>query len=620
MVSPTTASMSLKVYSTKFVKDYKKAIRTSYEGRNLVIEKDLRESYYGGRTEVFIPKLKNGFHYDVNSLYPYVMGKAGLLFPVGDYEERTGTKALIQWQLFLRNGFGGGTIRAKVKIPNDMQYPILPYREFQKLMFPTGTIEGTWTFHELKFACDRGVEVQEVSKTIFFKEMVDLFSKFVTYFEKLKNDNTSTVIDGKKTGLNENGEKVNPSLRSFAKLILNALYGKFATERERTSYTSLKEIEETIERLEKKAEIFTPEIEFFQNLKKMRFRFPGEPGKMMDQAQKEWTQNNDVSLIGRMPYRYANHTLGEELIKYTTYITGEYVQVQISSYVTAYARMVLYEGIENIVSRGGKVYYCDTDSLVSDIELEPHLIHNSEFGKWQLEGKIKKAYFSQPKVYVEETIKGKRTSYKIDLYRNEKKITIQTSNDKIEVNKKFKGLPGAKVQTMTVSDYAYINMRQELKDVDRVELLTKEEGFENIIKPLTAIVQNQDFNKMVKIEKSLLIRGLMEKRKMDYKNNTSTPWSFDQGTQNELKQYFDKVQEENKQFVETWTKQIDIMLKEEGFIQIPKKGTYLYKKYLEIEPKTRRKYFRQKGLHIDYFADKVEYTPEDLLLEFSLEM
>jgi hypothetical protein len=478
-----------------------------------------------------------------------------------------------------------------------MQYPILPYREFNKLMFPTGTIEGTWTMHELKFAMDRGVEVQEVKKTVFFKEMKDLFSKFVTFFEKLKNDNTSTVIDGVETGLNEKGKKVNPSLRSFAKLVLNSLYGKFATARERTSYTSLKEIDETLEKLEKKEEIFKPEIDFFQDLKKFRMRFPGQTKEVMEQAQKEWNLKNDISLIGRMPYRYPNYTLGEELIKYTTYITGDYVQVQVSSYVTAYARMELYKGIENITSRGGKVYYCDTDSIVSDIELEPDLIHDSIFGKWKLEGVIQKAYFSQPKVYVEK---------------------VKTKNGS-KINKKFKGLPHGKVEMMTISDYAYINKRQEKKDVDRVELLTQEDGFENIIKPLTAILQNQDFNKLIKIEKSLLIRGILEKRKMDYENNTSTPWSFDQGTQNELKVYFEKVQEENKKFVSTWTKQIQIMIKEEGFIQIPKKTSYLYKKYLEIEPKTRRKYFRQKGLHIDYFADMVEYTPEDLLLEFSLE-
>ena len=35
-----------------------------------------------------------------------------------------------------------------------MEYPILPYRAFNKgkLLFPTGELTGTWTFPELAFA------------------------------------------------------------------------------------------------------------------------------------------------------------------------------------------------------------------------------------------------------------------------------------------------------------------------------------------------------------------------------------------------------------------------------------------------------------------------------------
>jgi hypothetical protein len=36
------------------------------------IYNDIRNAYYGGRTEVYIPHGHNLFYYDVNSLYPYV--------------------------------------------------------------------------------------------------------------------------------------------------------------------------------------------------------------------------------------------------------------------------------------------------------------------------------------------------------------------------------------------------------------------------------------------------------------------------------------------------------------------------------------------------------------------
>jgi len=35
---------------------------------------DIYESYHGGRTEVYKPRIKKGFYYDVNSLYPYTAG------------------------------------------------------------------------------------------------------------------------------------------------------------------------------------------------------------------------------------------------------------------------------------------------------------------------------------------------------------------------------------------------------------------------------------------------------------------------------------------------------------------------------------------------------------------
>lgn len=42
----------------------------------------MSKAYFGGVTEVFKPLIKNGFHYDVNSLYPFVMRN---LMPIGPH-------------------------------------------------------------------------------------------------------------------------------------------------------------------------------------------------------------------------------------------------------------------------------------------------------------------------------------------------------------------------------------------------------------------------------------------------------------------------------------------------------------------------------------------------------
>jgi len=583
VLAPTTASLSLQAYKSKFKDDYKKAISTNYMGRDNAVEEKLREAYYGGRTEVFIPKLKTGFHYDVNSLYPFCMRE--YKYPIGDYKIIDNPlKAKIQYLVFkkMKDGKhpGGGTVEATVIIPNDMEYPILPYRAFNKgkLLFPVGEIRGSWTLHELEFAEQRGVKIKEIHSMIYFGVMESLFEKFVTYFEKLKNDNT---FDSKNPD-----KKINPSLRQYAKLILNSLYGKFATGREKTAYTSSREIVKTIEKFEKKGEIFEPEIIFFKDVLR----------DGIEVAQQNWYTKQDMSILGRMPTRYKNYFLDEELIQFNSYLTSEYVQVQISAYVTAYARMELYKGIEQIISRGGKVYYGDTDSLVSDIEMEPNMISDYEFGKWKLEGEIIKAYFNQPKVYIEETIeKGKS-----------------------KINKKFKGIPKDRVDQMNMSDYAYINKRQEKQDIDFIPIIEKKDGYVNQIKPITALKSNKPFNTLIQIEKGLNLRGLTEKRKMDYENNTSQPWSFDPGTPNEMETYFEKLREENIKELKASANKFTNTLLNEGFIQIPKKGTELYKQYLEIPKHIRQKYFRTKGLALDIWCEFVYYNPEDLLLEFSL--
>ena len=66
----------------------------------------------------------------------------------------------------------------------------------------------------------------------------------------------------------------------------------------------------------------------------------------------------------------------------------------IASYITSLARNYLYKCIMDIGSK--HVYYCDTDSLVLDIDIKT----GDQLGEWKLEkSDIKKAVFLQPKAY-----------------------------------------------------------------------------------------------------------------------------------------------------------------------------------------------------------------------------
>jgi hypothetical protein len=578
LMNPTTAALALQTYKTKFPYQFKIATKSKYEGRNLDVEKKLKAAYYGGRTEVFKNRCLNGYHYDYNSLYPFSMET--FKYPIGDYKQINGLNAKIQYKMYKASGKGGGVARVLVNVPkklNKQAIPILPVRTEQskKLLFPVGQFWGTWTLPEIEFAESRGVKILEFDYMIYYYEMADLFSKYVNHFKKIKEDNAKD-----KPGRNE-------SLYEYSKTLLNALYGKFATERERLTYTSLREIPETIEKLEKKKEFFEPEISFFKDL--LTLGYENLP-QVRENFIKRWPDN----YIYRMPKTYKQRGSDEQLFSYLTYITGDYVQIQLSAYITSYSRIHLYKAFENTWKNKGSVYYCDTDSLVTDKKLDDELIHGSQFGLLELEGTIKDAVYNNPKMYAELKENG-------------------------EYVLKFKGLPQEKVKQFNIDDYKYLLKRQELKDQDRILLIDVSEGYENLIKPITALKQGKDFNYMLPIEKSLNIRQATSKRKMNVQKNTSEPWNMSPDQPNYLPDLFYDIYEVNKQYAESRKfNRYEKFILENGHIKTPTKGSYLYDMFLEIDPKIRKKYFRVNGpASILDLAKAVEvYHEKDLIENF----
>nr|YP_009327836.1 hypothetical protein [Epichloe festucae]APB96795.1 hypothetical protein [Epichloe festucae]APB96855.1 hypothetical protein [Epichloe hybrida] len=52
-----------------------------------------------------------------------------------------------------------------------------------------------------------------------------------------------------------------------------------------------------------------------------------------------------------------------------------------------------------ILNKGGKIYYSDTDIIVTNIELPESMVNNKDIGKLKLEHKVKEAYFISNKTY-----------------------------------------------------------------------------------------------------------------------------------------------------------------------------------------------------------------------------
>lgn len=75
---------------------------------------------------------------------------------------------------------------------------------------------------------------------------------------------------------------------------------------------------------------------------------------------------------------------------------GKMYLPQIAVHVTAMAQLWLYKAFEDILDKGYKVYYCDTDSITTDYQ---NLPISTRLGDWKLEKRLLSGYFVLPKTY-----------------------------------------------------------------------------------------------------------------------------------------------------------------------------------------------------------------------------
>jgi hypothetical protein len=118
------------------------------------------------------------------------------------------------------------------------------------------------------------------------------------------------------------------------------------------------------------------------------------------------------------------------------------VSISTAAAVTSYARIYMSKIKLLIHDLGGKVYYTDTDSIVTNIELPEHLVGKG-LGQFKLEHKIKQAYFISNKTYFLRTYDNKvikkakgvksdsltEEDY-INMYNNQKISAIKTQSQK----------------------------------------------------------------------------------------------------------------------------------------------------------------------------------------------
>lgn len=302
----------------------------------------IRRAYYGGRTEIFRMYGRNLHYFDINSSYPASMRQ----------EMPTGNRTVLDRIDDRYHDSHVGFVECTVHIPEGCRIPPLPYRaETGKLIFPVGTFSGTWDLEELDLLRDPYVDgkILNIKKVVYIQKgplLREMVEDLYTYRDKSKAN-------------------YDEGLSILSKLLMNSLYGKFGMNEERQ-------------------EIMLPGIRLEGHCYLCRNEMPPD-------------NKNQIcpDCEGSKP---ANGKPDCAVWYKKNRVSAPYIIPQIAAHITTLSRVLLWKKMREILERGGNIYYVDTDSILTDVEIET----GNALGQMKNEypGETLRGDFLQPKVYV----------------------------------------------------------------------------------------------------------------------------------------------------------------------------------------------------------------------------
>jgi len=201
-LTPTKFGAALKIFQSRYFTG--KWARSNSEQWKNDFE---RQSYYGGRCEVFRRGLQRVNSYDVNSMYVAIMRDELIPNPsVTKYLKNPEQIIGMIDTEFL-------TIDCRVRVPKT-RIGLLPYRspDTGKLIFPWGEWRGSYSSVELREAMKWGAEIVTVYRALWYPESDRYF-----------RDYAQMTIDGRKSA-KARGDAAEEQLYKYYG---NGLYGKF---------------------------------------------------------------------------------------------------------------------------------------------------------------------------------------------------------------------------------------------------------------------------------------------------------------------------------------------------------------------------------------------------------
>lgn len=262
----TLASSSMNLFRRKYLQ---KNIDTSDSINDIA-----RKSYFASRVEVFSKHVEKALYYDINSSFPFSMTTPC----PGNFVKSSHTIPDDGRYLYISD--------VEIEIP-DKYITTVPFKFNKRVFFPTGVWRTWLTNVDIELLQKEGGKIIKCHMSYLFEPFTDLAEYSRDIYEKKKNATSEFE-------------------RTVYKLLLNALYGKFAENPIKTSVQ------------------IDPES--------TDGKFMLMPGV--------WLEEKTVAL--------------------------SHVHVPISSHITAVSRRLLYEHM----STCSEFHYCDTDGFSSTENLE----------------------------------------------------------------------------------------------------------------------------------------------------------------------------------------------------------------------------------------------------------
>ena len=172
--------------------------------------------------------------------------------------------------------------------------------------------------------------------------------------------------------------------------------------------------------------------------------------------------------------------------------TGEYsgvdkhtfiknISIPVAAAVTSYARIYMSKVKLNILKNNGKIYYSDTDSIITDIELDKSFVDPKQIGKFKHEHDLEIAIIPAPKVYCmkikdpDNILPGDKNYIMKAKGGSSKKLTIENYENMItgkpmEIKKTYsktdlsKGTVHIQEESINLSSENYISRMKVLDD------------------------------------------------------------------------------------------------------------------------------------------------------------